>query len=276
MRPRTLKDILRIVGDLVAFSGTSELEHMQTPAIRSFLHHGRLEKGWSPKTFHIYRQYLKTFFDWCRRQGFLRKNPVDSIEKPKLPSKLPRALPRDQARKILFSATWYPWRYGFQKARNTTILAIFLLTGIRLQELLNLNISDVDLPNRQILIQQGKGRKDRWVPINDRLFHFLKQYFDARKTFGKKSDCLFPGLGSQKRLRVKDIRRICQVVGRDANVKFTPHMLRHTFARAMVENDFPLYKLKEIMGHSSILTTQIYLSVSRSNLQKSFALVNLY
>lgn len=276
MRPRTLRDIVRMVHELAQFSKMTQVRDFSTQTVRGFLYHGRSERAWSAKTFHIYRQYLKSFFDWCQRQGYLRKNPVTPIEKPSLPARLPRALSQEDASKILFSATWYPWRYGFQKARNLTILALFLMTGVRLQELLNLNVADIDLSQRHILVRQGKGRRDRMIPINDRLAHLLITYFQSRNQHGKHGECLFPGLGSEKRLLVKDIRRICKVVGRDAGVKFSPHMLRHTFARAMVEHDFPLYKLKEIMGHSSILTTQIYLSVSSENIRKSFDLVNLY
>jgi site-specific recombinase XerD len=274
--PKHFREIWRLLREFLKFAELDKIEQISTSQIRNFLIHGRLELGWSAKTFQNYRQYLRSFFEWTRRQGYTKSNPVDAIEKPKLDQRIPRSLSRNDARKVLFCATWYPWRSTFEKSRNPTILATFLMTGLRLQELINLKTPDIDLATGQITVWKGKGRKDRLVPIHHRLNQQLRGYLKIRAKKQSDGDHLFPGITSGKELQPRDIRSICRKVGREAKVKLTPHMLRHTFAREMVENDFPLYKLKEILGHANITTTQIYLSVSHASIKKSFDSVSMY
>lgn len=157
-------------------------------------------------------------------------------------------------------------------ARNEAILATFLFTGMRLSELLHLGSDHVNLDTHEILIKKGKNSKDRIVPIHPRLLGILKTYSQKRKGGAK---WFFTGLASEKRLYPKNIYAICKTVSKVAKVKFTPHMLRHTFGRLAVENDFSLYKIKEIMGHADISTTQIYLSVSKENIKETFRKVEL-
>ena len=273
---RHFQEIWRVLRDFLAFSEITRLDEVGSGTLRNFLYHGRHERGWSPKTLHNYRQYLGSFFKWCHKRGYLQKNPIDAIEKPILEKRLPRCLSREEARKVLFHASWFPWRYEFEKTRNPSIIATFLFTGIRLQELINLNVTDVDWAGKQLFIRQGKGRKDRLAPIHGRLLPILKSYLNEKIRLGKSSDCLFPGMYSESRLGPKNIRTMCGKIGREAGVKFTPHMLRHTFAREMIENDFPIFKLKEILGHNNVTTTQIYLSVSQRSIHKSFKTVSLY
>lgn len=109
LKPRTMQDILNVLRRLTAFSGSEHLPDLTTAAIRAFLCHGKLELGWSARTFRLYRQYLKTFFEWCVRAGYLTANPVEPIEKPRLPQRLPRCLSQDEAKRILYAASHVAW-----------------------------------------------------------------------------------------------------------------------------------------------------------------------
>ena len=155
------------------------------------------------------------------------------------------------------------------------MLYFFVYTGLRLQELLNLEKPDVNLASREILVRQGKGQKDRVVPIHPRLAPVLNNYLADCKNRKRHSRYFFTGAQSDNPMSGKDVRSMCKKLSRDTELYFTPHMLRHTFGRLMVEADVDVFKIKEIMGHSSITTTMTYLSVSSENLKSALANVDL-
>ncbi len=260
---------------LTNFAKTQNLAHLDTSIIKNFLYTGKIEKGWRTQTFRNYWQYFKIFFDWCKKEGWLKKNPVVDIEKPKLDKLLPRCISTEDAKKIQYHTACYPWKFALEKYRNEAIINLLMMTGIRLQEMLNLEYTDVNLTSGDILIRQGKGKKDRWVPIHPRLLPILRAYVEKKQT-GPVTRWFFAGIRSGKQLQQKDIRRICKKVGIAANVKFSPHVLRHTFAREMIDNDFNLYKLKGIMGHADITTTQRYLSISTQGIKDSLSQVKIF
>lgn len=189
---------------------------------------------------------------------------------------MPRRLTGDEAEKVLHGAFNCHWFYEFEQIRNYTIIATFLYTGIRLSELLNLQLPDINIRKGEILIRQGKGGKDRYVPIHYKLSRILKCYLGERKARGKDSTWVFTGVKSSKPLNEKAISRICKKISIHSGVKFTPHPLRHTFGSISVEQGLSLVKLKEIMGHSSINSTMVYLRMSPKNLKDSLNRLDLF
>ena len=247
-RPKSYSSVVKIIQLLVEKTDIFEVEQFTTEIIREFLLDQRELRQWSPKTFRNYRQDLKSFFNWCVKEKFFKENPVDAIEKPKLPKALPRCVSREEVQKILYHCEWYTWRYRLERIRNTAILATYILTGLRRQELLNLEVFDVNLVSKEICVRDGKNRKDRLVPIHPILMPKLETYFEERKKTKRPSRWFFTGVNSDKQLTAKDICRICKKISLDSGIYFTPHMLRHTFGRLSVEADLNLYKVKEIMG----------------------------
>lgn len=276
LKARTLADVLAVLRRLSSFSGTEELGALSTASVRAFLQHGKLEKGWSARTFRLYRQYLKTFFDWCLLVGYVAANPVTPIEKPRLPHQLPRCLSREDARQILYAAHHAPWRSELQRSRSEAIVATFLMTGLRRSELLNLRLADLQLASGVVSVRGGKGRKDRTVPLHPRLIPILRRYLDENGSQCRRSEWLFTSLRSAKRLTNKNLYAVLRRVSVAAGVKFTPHMLRHTFGRELVEADFNIYKLKEVMGHASVSTTQGYVALSSQSIRQSFERTRIY
>lgn len=276
MQAKSYRSIWKIMIRLCVFAETEELGDLTETVAKGFLYQGRSEKGWTSQTFRHYRQYIKTFFSWCMKNGFARHNPAERIEKPRLEKQLPRCISSIEAKQVLYHAAWHPWRYEIERCRNDAIIATFLMTGLRLQELLNLQVHDVDLSSGHIFVKKGKGGKDRYVPIHPRLVPVLRRHIEKKRKASDVRQWFFTGVRSDKQLTSKDVRRICRKVGIDSKVKFTPHMLRHTFAREMIDNDLNLYKLKEIMGHASIGTTQRYLSVSSQCMKDSFCQVKIF
>lgn len=270
MRPASYRSIMASVRMLAEFAGTDDLRKLNHGTVKAFLYWGRQERAWEARTFRNHRQYLRSFFAWCVAQGFVKTNPTEGIEKPKLPKRLPRCLSREDTQKILNQVRWYPWRYKFEAIRNETILYLLIYTGLRLQEMLDLEMSDVNLDSQEILIRQGKGQKDRIVPIHPRLLPILQNYLSARVAHHRHSQHFITCAKSDAKMTGKDVRAFCQKLSRASGCYFTPHMLRHTFGRLAVEAGWDIFKIKEVMGHSEITTTQGYLSVSTENIKSSF------
>ena len=120
---------------------------------------------------------------------------------------------------------------------------------------------------KSILIKEKEENKI--VPIHPHLSGILRGYIQKRNKRDIVSKWLFTGIHSDKRLYEKNIHEIWRKISIKSGIKFTPHLLRHTFARLVCNEDMNLYKLKEILGHSNISTTQIYLSVSREGIKRS-------
>ncbi len=275
MRPRSYKHIMATVQMCCTWADTEELGKLDHGTVLAFLHWGREERAWEARTFRNHLQYLRSFFKWCVKQRFLSSNPTNGIEKPKLPKRLPRCLNRKDTQAILNQVRWFPWRYRFEGVRNEMVLYLLIYTGLRLQEMLDLEIPDVNLSSREILIRQGKGQKDRIVPIHPRLVPILRGYLTERKKRKNYSRFFITGAQSEKPVSGKNIRIMCQKLSRETGVYFTPHMLRHTCARLLIEADIDVFKVKEILGHSSITTTMTYLSVSTENLKRTLSDVSL-
>lgn len=276
LRPQTLRETLRVLDRLCAYAASQNLRALTHELVKSFLVDGRLNLGWSPKTFRVYWQYLKTFFDWCVAKQYLKENPAVGIKKPKLPQRLPRCLSHEDARKILAETVLISWNNYWIGKRNLGIVATFLMAGLRLQELLDLRCEDVDLHTSELWVRCGKGQKDRHLPMHPQLVRILKEFREDPKTKAKGSPWFFPSSRSTLKLRTRDIRVIFERITKASGVKFTPHMLRHTFAREMLDSGLDIYKLKELLGHNHLSTTQIYASISRRKLREQLERLNIY
>ena len=159
--------------------------------------------------------------------------------------------------------------------RNVAIIFTFLYTGIRLSELQNLKTYEVNFNECSIFIHKGKGAKDRYVPIHPKLFSILNSYLRTRNQKLAASKYFFTSYRTEKRLTKKNIYTIFKKLSIACDIHITPHMLRHTMAKLSLEANLNAYKLKEILGHSNIATTQIYMSVSTENIRKSFNVLEL-
>ncbi|MFY0632088.1 MAG: tyrosine-type recombinase/integrase [Flavobacteriaceae bacterium] len=265
----TTRDIINITKKLFEFIKASDLKEINTPMIRNFLYNRKEERLWSARTFRNQRQYLKTFFAFCVDNGFIELNPVSKVHTPKVPKTLPRFLTKEQARLILAQTKQYDWRYKIEKTRNIAIISMFLYTGMRLNELINLKTEDVNFSTREIHIKHGKGKKERIVPIYPKLMPILQDYLSHRERLNLFSPWFFQSLRLNARMSKKTVQGICRKIGK-LTVYFSAHMLRHTFARNTINGGVNLFMVKELLGHNSINTTIGYLSVSKQALKETF------
>jgi len=268
-RSKTITQTLGLITKLCFLADSENLSDLTTDVIRSFLHQGRSERNWSAKTFRLYRQYLKTFFMWAVGEGYLEINPVTPIKQPRLPKRLPRCLSPDEARKVLLASSNCNWYSELQCSRNEAICYTLVYAGLRLSEFINLRSNDVCLKEKTIRVVEGKNDKERLIPISDDLRLVLGRYQRDRKRLGVKSQWFFGSSKSEKQLTKKNATDIFRRVSKKSGVKFTAHMLRHTFGRICVESDIDIRTIQIWMGHEDIRTTQIYTYVSLSASQKA-------
>ena len=263
----TIRRYRYVIGCFSSFTGITELHQITDEKLRALFFYGRTERKWSVNTYIVYHVSLLVFFRWCVNQGYLLKNPILEIEKPKLEKKLPKNISKQNALRLLEIAYNYPFESKFLRYRNHAIFATFIFAGLRKQELLNLKYTDVDIENMTIFVRQGKGKKDRIVPISYSLAQSLTKYVQERKRLNKTCSEFFASLNRNSGYTNDGLKFLIHQIGEAAGIKFSSHKLRHTFATLMLEGGCDIYSLSKMMGHSDIKTTTIYLAASAEHLR---------
>jgi site-specific recombinase XerD len=190
------------------------------------------------------------------------------METPKLSKKLPPKLTKQESMRLLEVVYNYPYKYKYLRYRNHAIFAVFLFAGLRRKEVLGLRLVDVDVENFSIFVYQGKGSKDRIIPMSYKLASILSKYLEERKRLGKTCPEFFTSLNRNMGLTSIGMRRLIEKIKESSGINFSAHKLRHTFATLMLEGGVDIYSLSKMMGHSSIKTTTIYLAASVEHLRK--------
>jgi len=171
-------------------------------------------------------------------------------------------LSREDAELVLTTVKRMKFTFRFEERRNLAVIALMLFTGLRKQEVANLKLEDVDFSRMLVSVIQGKGKKDRIVPISTRLAVMLKEYLKDRERLGKRSENLFTTAQKDRPMGTQCIDNLIDRIKEKSGLKFSPHSLRHTFATLMLEGGCDIYTLSKMMGHSKINTTTVYLSCS--------------
>lgn len=209
----------------------------------------------------------KSFFAWATKMAYIERDPAAELTKPKRPKKLPEVL-GDEDIELLLNG----WRPDYAKAdsalidRDRALVQAYLLTGLRRAELCHLDVGDVDLgPRPAVRVRAGKGERDRVVPLPPRLVLTLRPLVLGREAKeplfrGRRGNRLDPDAVSYI-----FIRKVAPAVGK----RVTPHMLRHSYATYLSRRRRPLREIQELLGHTSLATTQIYLHVSADDLQEA-------
>ncbi len=210
----------------------------------------------SSKTKAHYLTVINSFYNFCINDNLLNKNPCEGIKMPKLDKKLPNHLSIDEINKLLDIKLIKPNDY-----RNKAMLEVLYATGIRISELCNLTLSQLDFEECIIRIM-GKGKKERIVPLNSYAIDTLKTYIDIYRNYilkNKTSEYVFINNLGTNISRVgffKILKKLTKEAG--INKDISPHTLRHSFATHLLNNGADLRIIQEILGHENLSTTEIY------------------
>jgi site-specific recombinase XerD len=215
---------------------------------------------------------LRTFFGYlCNKTKQIPFNPTQDLESPKIEKRLPKYLTLEDSKKLLEISADDESR---NTERNFAIITLFLNCGMRLSELININIKDIDFDNNKLNVI-GKGNKERTIYLNNACITAIKKYLMERPNEGIKymaKDALF--LSEQKR-RISNrtvqyiVKSELKKAGLDIN-KYSVHKLRHTAATLMYKyGNVDIRALQELLGHESIATTQIYTHVDNDQIRSA-------
>lgn len=266
--PATIKNYKVILGAFLKHAQIPSIKEITTDTVRSFVLYGRADCRWKPGTTHTYVKKLRVFFKWCVQRELLSINPASDIDLPKQPASLPKDLTAEQAARILETVYNYPYSNDYLRYRNHAIFATYIFAGLRKSELLNLRMMDVNIEGKTIFINQGKGRKDRLVPMNFTLVQSLEQYVGERKHAGMTAPQFFVSSIKNCAMTGDGLKHILDQIKAASGIEFTIHQLRHTFATLMVEGGCDVISISKMLGHSKIETTMIYTQARASHLRE--------
>ncbi len=229
------------------------------------------EKNYSKATTARKLATLRSFYKFLVKRNHLASNPVTGIRTPKQDKKLPRFLEYDQVKKLLETPPTDNWL----GARDRAILETLYSTGMRVSELVALNMDDIDFLGEVVHIR-GKGKKERIAPISSSTLQVIQHYMEFRNKRAQSnsnfdSKVLFVNKHG-RRLSTRSIRRkmdkYLKMAGLDPSI--SPHTLRHSFATHMLNNGADLRSVQELLGHQSLSTTQIYTHLTTKKLKEVY------
>jgi len=253
--------------EFLRHEGVDALQQVDHAVIRAFLtalYRKRVKKV----TISRKVASIKAFFRYLDREGKVSPNPAEMIQAPRAERYLPAFLSVDE----IFDLLGVAFKEDALGLRDRAILELFYSAGMRVSELVGLNLSDLDR-ERSLVRIRGKGKKERIVPVGQPALDAVERYLEKRRELIKKGDedheeaCLFANrLGA--RLTDRSVRRILDkyILMSGIPKKVSPHVLRHTFATHLMDAGADLRVIQELLGHESLSTTQKYTSVSVSRL----------
>jgi integrase/recombinase XerC len=231
----------------------SELDHLQLRTFAAALHGA----GLNPRSIQRRLSAVRTFYEYLMREGRCSRNPALDVRAPKPRKRLPATLDADQMGRLLaFRAD------DALSARDKAIMELFYSSGLRVSELVGLNLLGMDLADRTVRVL-GKGGKTRIVPVGRQAVDALKKWLKERDGLVKPGiDALFVGRRGRP-LSARAVQLRVDAWGRrqGIGVHMHPHMFRHSFATHLLESSGDLRGVQELLGHADISTTQVYTHV---------------
>jgi len=256
--PRTIKTFKSILTQFLRYLGDKDLSEVSVWDIDGFLAYLR-KKGYKPGSIYTAAVAVKRFLEYVG----LTEN-LKGFEYPRRPKDLPKYLEREDIKALIKAAE--EEKDKERRKRDKLIVLLLYTTGMRVSELVNIKVGDVDLERLSIRIR-GKGAKEREVFFSKVLLPLLEEFVGGRKP----SEPLFKGRNG-KPIHYVTIERILRRLARRAGIerKVTPHVLRHSFATHSLMRGMDVREIQELLGHASLKTTQVYTHVSRKRLLSDY------
>lgn len=212
----------------------------------------RYKQQLSPKTIQRELSVFRSFFKYLLKNGWIEHNPAKTVRAPKASRSLPKILDVDQLGVLLNGNP-----DSILDIRDRAMFEVFYSSGLRLSELVMLDLADVDCDEAMLRVRQGKGSKERWVPLGFKALEAIQQWLIVRADVATQS-VFISRRGS--RISQRSVQLRLEQAGRKKGLAehVHPHMLRHSFASHLLEGSRDIRAVQEMLGHSDINTTQIY------------------
>lgn len=225
------------------------------------------EKELAPTTVIRKVASLRGFFKWATSMNILEKNPASTLEQPKVPRRLPKVVSLKEIEEML--------HFDLNELQ-TVMLELLYSCGLRVSELVNLKINDIDINSKYVRCF-GKGSKERIIPIGQKAIKALEGYLQQRNLILKQFNLVSKKLLINEQGRFinrQDIYSFIHACGKKIHKNISPHTLRHSFATHLLENGADLRVVQELLGHSDVSTTQLYTHISKKRLKDVYFSIN--
>lgn len=255
---------LRAFWEYIRGEGTIKFQDVSSVMIRGYM--GLLHKKYEKSSIARQISAIRSFFRFLCREGILEANPADLVSTPKLPKKLPKVLSVD----AVFHLIQTPSMKSDLGVRDRAILELLYASGLRVSELVGLNVDSVDLKEGVVKVR-GKGKKERMVPVGREAARCVSIYKGIRRPLDSKEKGLFLNHRGA-RLTSRSIARILDkyILLSAIDQKASPHTLRHSFATHLLGAGADLRGIQELLGHAQLSTTQRYTQVSVDRLMEVY------
>lgn len=263
-----------VAGKIVPKTVTRAVIEADADTIRTYLSF-LSDQAYSPATMARKIATLRSFFKWAHKRGLVPSNPMTMIRTPRQGKRLPKAITVEQIEQLLSA----PDDAEALGARDRAMLETLYSTGIRVSELVDLNIDDLDEPGEMLHIR-GKGRKERLVPLGSHAMLSLKHYVQVMRADERFAHCWAPERRSRPlfvnkhggRLSSRSVRRKLDKYLRQCGLddSISPHTLRHSFATHLLDNGADLRSVQELLGHQSLSTTQAYTHLTSQRMRQAY------
>ena len=242
-------------------------ESVDSDIVRRWMEY-MMDKGNAASSVNRRLSALRSFYRYALRRNLVVKDPVHGIQRPKRKRPLPQFLKESEMDRLLDERMWTD---SYKDVLARTIIVTFYETGVRISELIGLNDKDVDYINCEIKVT-GKRDKQRIIPFGDELFKTLTAYQQQRDVETESESVAFFRTEKGKRVTDEQVRQMVKINLSKVSTlkKRSPHVLRHTFATAMLNHDAGLESVKKLLGHESLSTTEIYTHTTFEQLKKVY------
>ena len=253
--------------DLSDFAqGIEDIKSISRMTINSYVRTLR-ERKLAPTSVIRKVASLRGFFKWATSSGILDKNPAATLEQPKTPQRLPKVVSVKEIDEML---------HNNLTPLEHVIMELLYSCGLRVSELVNLKINDIDLSSKYVRCF-GKGSKERIIPIGEQAKSVVKEFLPTRDFLIKKFGLTTKNLlikDNGKFVTRQDIYSFIHNQGKLIHKNISPHTLRHSFATHLLENGADLRVVQELLGHSDVSTTQLYTHISKKRLKEVYFAIN--
>jgi integrase/recombinase XerC len=252
-----------------AVTTREQLQAVEADEVRQFLTFLK-ERDYSKSTTARKLATLRSFYKFCLKRSYVTSNPLSTIRTPKQEKRLPKFMEEEEVKKLLEA----PDVNSLLGARDRAMLETMYSTGVRVSELVDMNVADIDFVG-EVLHIRGKGKKARVTPIAPTALAWIRRYMEMRRADPRAAsfnqEAVFVNKHGQ-RLSTRSVRRkmdkYLAQVGLDPAI--SPHTLRHSFATHMLNRGADLRAVQKLLGHQSLSTTQIYTHVTTARMKQAY------